>query len=156
MNVFRSCFLGWGGEIFKGDILHPSSPKAPLTLESPFNFVIILSSLLKVSEYLMPLFSKDWDHKSLEDHQFLGAELLYNSVCHIVPHICQAQSVHNFSTSVFLGLFLPYSHTLLVFLYLSLSIPLLSLRFFPPFLSFHLRLFNLFNDNSPSPLSPPD
>ena len=27
---------------------------------------------------------------------------------------------------------------------------------FPPFLAFHLRLFNLFNDHSPSPLSSPD
>ena len=61
----------------------------------------------------------------------------------------------------FSGIFplLPHSHTLLVFLSLSLSLPplslFLSLRFFPPFLSFHLRLFNLFNDHSPSPLSPP-
>ena len=69
------------------------------------------------------------------------------------------------------------SHTLLITL--SLSLPLLSLflslRFFPPFslfpfktiqpftftasflpfLSFQLRLFNFFNDHSPSPLSTP-
>ena len=77
--------------------------------------------------------------------------------------------------------FLPYSHTLLVFLSLSLSLtvslylspthspiylslsysPHLSLSHspfslstsFPPFLSFQLRLFNLFNDHSPSPHS---
>ena len=83
--------------------------------------------------------------------------------------------------------FLPYSHTLFVFLspihssiYLSLSLPLLSLSLslfkslpslshtllislslslpilsasFPHFLSSLLRLFNLFNDHSPSPLS---
>ena len=37
---------------------------------------------------------------------------------------------------------------------LSLTPPSLSASF-SPFLSFHLRLFNLFNDHSPSPISPP-
>ena len=79
---------------------------------------------------------------------------------------------------------LPYSHALLVFLSVSLSLfdslplfsstrspiclslscsphlspslPILSLSTsFPPFLSFHLTLFNPFNNQSPSPLPPP-
>ena len=69
------------------------------------------------------------------------------------------------SLSLTVSLFLSPTHSpiylsLILSSSLSLSLPLLSLflslRFFPPFLSFHLRLFNLSHDYSPSSLSPPD
>ena len=74
-----------------------------------------------------------------------------------------------FSLSISLSLFQSpsFSHPLTppyIYLsyppHLSLSHSPFSLSFslfasFPPFLSFHLRLFNPFNDHSPSPFSPP-
>ena len=70
------------------------------------------------------------------------------------------------SLSLIVSLFLSPTHSP-IYISLSYSINLsishspFSLSFslsasFPPFLSFHLRLFNLFNDHSPSSLSPPD
>ena len=59
-------------------------------------------------------------------------------------HSLQAQ---NFGTSVFQGLFLSFP-----ILILSSSFSLSAS--FPHFHSFHLRLFNLFNDHSPLPLPP--
>ena len=67
------------------------------------------------------------------------------------------------SLSLTVSLFLSPTHSpiyLSLILSSSLSLPFLSLSFslspsFPHFLSFHLRLFNLFNDHSPSHLSPP-
>ena len=65
--------------------------------------------------------------------------------------VCANFSLVSVCPSFYLFFSLSYSP------HLSLSLPLLSLSAsFPPFLSFHLRLFNLYNDHSPSSLSPSD
>ena len=75
-----------------------------------------------------------------------------------------SHSPFSVSLSFSVSLFLSTNHSSLFLILsssLSLSLPLLSLSLclsplLSPFLSFHLRLFNLFDDHSPSPLSPRD
>ena len=83
-----------------------------------------------------------------------------NLLWKVEPIIRMTQSVHilwkayNFGTSVFWGLFLSFPILILSSSFsLSLTPPSLSTSF-PPFLSFHLRLFNLFNDHLPSSFHP--
>ena len=95
---------------------------------------------------LAHLFFRDFSFPSLFSYSpRLSLSLsLFNSLplslTHSLPHL---------SLSLILSSSLSLSHSPFS-LYFSLSAS------FPPFLSFNLRLFNLFNDHSPSPLSPPE